>query len=65
MAPVGPHIPQPRRRGFVVTAYQLRIHLQRQHGVRLIGLDYACLLAVHDDEHRGDQDHDHEDRTNA
>lgn len=47
-----------------MTAYELRTHLRRAHGVNLLGLDYGTLLTVHDVEHRaGDQDHSHDEWT--
>lgn len=42
-----------------MTAYQLRIHLQRVHDVRIVGADYGTLITVHDIEHRAGRDHDH------
>jgi len=47
----------------MATAYELRMHLQRAHGVRLAGLDYGSLLTIHDVEHRPGigQDHEHDD----
>lgn len=50
-----------------MTAYELRRHLATDHDVKMSGADYGTLLAVHDVEHRPgvDQDHDHEDRTDA
>lgn len=44
-----------------MTAFELRIHLRRHHDLHLIGLDYAALLATHDDEHRSGAGHDHDD----
>jgi hypothetical protein len=45
-----------------MTAYELRLHLAAQHGVRLSGADYDALLSVHDVEHRsGNADHEHPD----
>lgn len=44
-----------------MTAYELRLHLRREHGVNLVGLDYGTLLAIHDDDHRGDGGHEHDD----
>lgn len=48
-----------------MTAYELRRHLAAGHEVRLSGLDYDSLLAVHDGEHRGGtcQDHTHDEWT--
>ena len=45
----------------MATAYELRIHLQRAHDVRMVGADYGTLLTVHDVEHRAGTDHAHED----
>lgn len=45
----------------MATAYELRMHLQREHQVRMVGADYGTLITVHDIEHRADQDHDHHD----
>ena len=45
-----------------MTAYELRLHLRRQHDLYLIGLDYAALLAIHDDDHQGGTaGHEHDD----
>lgn len=43
-----------------MTAYQLRQHLVRWHGIRLVGADFASLTKVHEIEHRHDTDHEHE-----
>lgn len=48
-----------------MTAFELRRHLAAEHDVRMVGADYGTLLMVHDVEHRGGQDHDHEGRTDA
>jgi hypothetical protein len=48
-----------------MTAYELRRHLAADHGVRMVGADYGTLLTVHDIEHRADQEHEHEDSTDA
>ena len=44
-----------------MSAYELRRHLEDAHGLRLAGLAYDGLLAIHDDEHRGATDHTHDD----
>lgn len=44
-----------------MTAYELRRHLAAEHDVRMTGADYGTLLAVHDDEHRRAQDHEHDE----
>lgn len=48
-----------------MTAYELRCHLAAEHDVRMAGADYGTLLTVHDGEHQGGQDHEHEERSNA
>lgn len=48
-----------------MTAYELRNHLRDRHNINLRGADYATLLAVHDEEHKTGQNHDHEDHTDA
>lgn len=45
----------------MMSGYQLRRHLAQHHDVRCSGLDYAALTAIHDIEHRVDQDHTHDD----
>jgi hypothetical protein len=49
----------------VMTAYELRRHLASDHDVRISGADYDVLLALHDDDHRTAQDHDHEEHTDG
>lgn len=44
-----------------MTAYELRRHIHKSHGVRLHGLDYGTLLTFHDVDHRSPCDHEHED----
>lgn len=44
-----------------MTAYQLRRHLTAAHDLPTRGLPYADLVAVHDDDHRIEQDHTHHD----
>lgn len=47
-----------------MTAYELRLHLRRQHDVNMVGADYTTLLTVHDVEHRGgNADHRHDQWT--
>lgn len=48
-----------------MTAWELRRHLAAGHDVHISGADYDTLLALHDDDHRLSQDHDHEDRTDG
>lgn len=48
-----------------MTAYELRRHLQAEHGLKMVGADYGTLITVHQIEHRSDQDHDHGDHTDA
>lgn len=48
-----------------MTAYELRNHLRDRHAINLRGADYSALLATHDGEHHHEQDHDHEDHTDA
>lgn len=44
-----------------MTAFELRRHIQRAHGVRLHGFDYGTLLSFHDVDHRSPCDHEHDD----
>ena len=44
-----------------MTAFELRRHLDRDHHVSLRGLRYSELVAIHEDDHRIGQEHDHEE----
>lgn len=44
-----------------MTAYELRLHLRREHDMQLAGLRYDQLLAIHDDDHRAESGHQHDD----
>lgn len=46
----------------MMTAFQLRKHLAADHGLELRGLGYAALILIHQDDHRADCDHSHDDR---
>lgn len=48
-----------------MTAYELRRHLAKAHLLELRGLDYDNLLQFHDEDHEVDQNHTHEDHTDA
>lgn len=48
-----------------MTAYELRRHLATDHGVRIVGADYATLITVHNVEHRTPADHRHDDPDQA
>lgn len=44
-----------------MNAYDLRKHLSKGHHIDLWGLNYAELVAVHDNEHLAVQGHYHDD----
>lgn len=42
-----------------MTAYQLRRHLAADHALEVRGFPYEELIALHEDDHKVAQNHDH------